>query len=91
MGARMRRERAERRSRTASRFPALAVRRAVACLCAGTLGRGAHTAVTGTVDFLFDDGTGFQHAIDATVCPLSVDLCQRFEPCFDYACVPAAG
>lgn len=49
------------------------------------------TAVTGTVDFRFDDGTGFRHAVDAAVCPLSVDLCARFElPCFDYACVPAA-
>lgn len=46
-------------------------------------------AVTGTVDFRFDDGSAFTHAIDATVCPLSIDLCRLFEPCWDYACATA--
>ena len=48
-------------------------------------------AVTGSVDFRFTDGTSFQHAIDATVCQISADLCDYYHPCFDeYACVPAA-
>ena len=49
-------------------------------------------AVTGSVDFRFTDRTTFQHAIDATVCPISADLCDYYQPfCWDgYACVPAA-
>jgi hypothetical protein len=47
------------------------------------------SAVTGAVDLRFDDGTSFQHPIDAALCPLPSDLCSRFLPCFDYACVQA--
>jgi hypothetical protein len=54
------------------------------------LGSVSDTNVSGSLEFRFDDGTGFDHAIDATVCPVTRDLCQLWMPCWDgYACVPA--
>jgi hypothetical protein len=49
------------------------------------------TAVTGSVDLRFDDGSAFQQAIDASVCALSVDACTFFSPCFDYVCAQPPG
>jgi hypothetical protein len=49
------------------------------------------TAVTGSVDLRFDDGSAFQQAIDASVCALSVDACAFFSPCFDYVCAQPPG
>jgi len=45
--------------------------------------------VTGSVDLRFDDGSAFQHAIDATVCPMTYDVCDLFVPCYPHQCVPA--
>lgn len=48
------------------------------------------TAVTGSVDFRFDDGTAFAQAFDAPICPVTFDVCVLFEPCWEgYACAPA--
>jgi hypothetical protein len=46
-------------------------------------------AVSGTMDLRFDDGSVFEHDFDVAVCPISIDLCGLFQPCFDYVCVEA--
>lgn len=47
----------------------------------------SEAAVAGSVDLRFEDGTAFAHAVDAATCPVSVDLCALFQPCWDPACV----
>ncbi len=45
--------------------------------------------VKGSVDLRFGDGSVFQHAVDAAVCDLTVDVCKLFLPCFSgHVCVP---
>lgn len=44
-------------------------------------------SITGSINLRFDDGTGFERAVDAAVCPVTFDLCELFQPCWDgYAC-----
>jgi hypothetical protein len=47
------------------------------------------TAVAGSLDLRFDDGSVFQHSFDVAVCPLTLDICDLFGPCFDPVCDPA--
>jgi hypothetical protein len=46
------------------------------------------SAVTGSVDLQFDNGQSYSGTFDAAVCPVSIDICSLFAPCFSHTCVP---
>lgn len=46
------------------------------------------TAVAGSFDLRFDDGSVFQHGFDVAVCPLTPDICALFQGCFSPVCAP---
>ena len=46
------------------------------------------SAVTGSVDIQFDNGQAYSGTFDVAVCPVSIDICSLFVPCFTHTCVP---
>jgi hypothetical protein len=50
-------------------------------------GAAGGAGVTGSVDLRFDDGSAFEHGVDAAVCDVSIDVCGLFFPC-SHVCVP---
>jgi hypothetical protein len=46
------------------------------------------TAVAGSMNVAFDNGQAFSQAFDVAVCPVTIDVCSLFDPCFTPVCVP---
>jgi len=46
------------------------------------------SAVTGSVDIQFNNGQAYSGTFDVAVCPVSIDICSLFVPCFSHTCVP---
>jgi len=46
------------------------------------------TSVAGSMDLGFENGQSFQQAFDVSICPVTIDICSLFYPCFTFACVP---
>jgi hypothetical protein len=46
------------------------------------------THVTGSVNLSFGNGSVFQQSFDAAVCPVTLDICALFFPCFPQVCLP---
>jgi hypothetical protein len=46
------------------------------------------TSVAGSMDVGFENGQVFQQAFDVSICPVSIDICSLFDPCFPPVCVP---
>jgi hypothetical protein len=44
--------------------------------------------VTGRTDLHFENGQVFDYQFDVAVCPVSIDICSLFQPCFTHVCVP---
>jgi hypothetical protein len=55
----------------------------------GSIAISAVTAskVSGSMDVQFDNGQVYKDSFDATLCPVSIDICSLFEPCFSHVCV----
>ncbi len=46
------------------------------------------SAVGGSMDMRFDNGQAYKGTFNATVCPVSIDICSLFGPCISHTCVP---
>jgi hypothetical protein len=46
------------------------------------------SGVSGSMDLHFDNGQVYAQAFDATVCPISIDICSFFSFCGTHTCVP---
>jgi hypothetical protein len=45
------------------------------------------SAVSGSMDVHFDNGQGYTHTFDVSVCPVSIDICSLFDFCGSHSCV----